>query len=96
MYATSPSLDEDKYTNPELFSNPGSHGDDLQALDDQFQCFDNGSEVGSDNFYLPPLPPEPKESQGDMGSSLKTLQALMATTAPDFLQQVGLAVTVVA
>ena len=94
MYETSPSVDEDKYTNPELFSNPGSHGDELLALDDHFHCFDNGSEIGSDNFYLPPLPPDPKESQGDVGSSLKTLQALMATTAPQFLQQVGVLVTV--
>ncbi|KAK7476401.1 hypothetical protein BaRGS_00032326 [Batillaria attramentaria] len=94
MYPASPSVDDDRYTNPELFSNPGSHGDDLQAVDDRMQFFDNRSDVGSDNFILPPLPPDPRESNVGLGgldggglNSLKTLQALMSTTAPNFLQQ---------
>ncbi|XP_070203856.1 centromere protein J-like isoform X2 [Littorina saxatilis] len=87
MYPTSPSADDDKYTNPDLFSNPGSYDDDMVAVDDRLQYYENRSEVGSDNFYLPPLPPDPKESQADVGSQLKTLQALMGSTAPNFLQQ---------
>ena len=89
MLPSSPTLDEDKYTNPELFSNPGSHSDDLQAVDDRFPAGgDAGSEVSSDNFYLPPLPPERGEGQGDLAASLNMLQGLMGTSAPNLLQQV--------
>ncbi|KAL8594505.1 hypothetical protein ACOMHN_024950 [Nucella lapillus] len=79
--------DDDNYTNPELFSNPGSLGDDLQAVDDRNPFNEAGSEVGSDNFYLPPLPPEPKESQDSLVASLNSLEALMGGKAPALLQQ---------
>ncbi|XP_025091515.1 uncharacterized protein LOC112562447 isoform X2 [Pomacea canaliculata] len=63
MYPVSPSNDEDKYTNPELFSNPGSQGDELQSLDEQCQYLDQTdgrSDASSDSFILPPVPPDPK------------------------------------
>lgn len=94
MYSDSPNADEDRYTNPELFSNPGSYSDDLQAVDERLQQFDAESDFGSDNFVLPPLPPDPNSprlsgrNQNGVVSSLSTLQALLNTTAPHVLQQV--------
>lgn len=99
MYPVSPSNDEDKYTNPELFSNPGSQGDELQSLDEQCQYLDHTdgrSDASSDSFILPPVPPDPKLARlatlghgGDnLLTSLSTLQALLNNAAPNFLQQV--------
>lgn len=99
MYPVSPSNDEDKYTNPELFSNPGSQGDELQSLDEQCQYLDQTdgrSDASSDSFILPPVPPDPKLARlatlghgGDnLLTSLSTLQALLNNAAPNFLQQV--------
>ncbi|XP_059154868.1 centromere protein J-like [Physella acuta] len=84
--------DEDRYTNSELFSNPGSHEDQLEILRDDARPAPDWMSDSSDNFIPAKLPP-PRPTRGGVKNGvaldqLAGLENLLNTAPAGLLQQV--------
>lgn len=86
--------DEDRYTNSELFSNPGSHEDQLEILRDDARPAPDWMSDSSENFIPAKLPP-PRPTRGGVKNGvafdqLAGLENLLNTAPAGLLQQVSL------
>lgn len=82
--------DDDRYTNSELFSNPGCQDDQMDILrGDEHRLMPDWMSETSEHFVPPTLPP-PRPKDMERGrDQLAGLENLINTAPPGLLQQVS-------